>query len=1226
MRILQVRFKNLNSLAGEWEIDFMHPSFTADGIFAITGPTGAGKSTILDALCLALYGRTPRLHKVTKSGNEIMSRQTGECYAEVIFETQTGRYRCHWSQRRAHKKPDGELQSPKHEMADDASGRIFEAKIRGVAEQIEAVTGMDFDQFTRSMLLAQGGFAAFLQAAPDERAPILEQITGTEIYSKISVRVHERRFDERKKLDMLQAELAGMQLLGEDEELQLNTGLEQKIRQDEELNEQISMKNRAIAWLGGIIRLEAEIRELQLQKQAWQSRQDAFAPEQGRLGRAIQALELAGEYAGLISIRQEQENDRHDHKECLEIFSGCERDVKQAKEAMKEVSGRLGAVKAKQKEALPVIRKVLELDLKIRAKEDPVKAAEEAIAEQQSSLDRLRSGQNKDCADLEDKQKDFAELLKKLGETKADEGLVEYLAGIGEKADALKNLHRQHNDTIEEINKAEGQAARAKQLWKEEAGNLEKEERALLSRRKELAQKQEELRHILQDRELSSWHDSVSSLAAQNVLIDKGNEAAQILVKSREAIDKLTKDREALNNKKSFIEEQHRALAEKKGLQARELSLLERELFLLKKIEDFKEARRQLQDGRYCPLCGSREHPFAEGNIPVPDEMEQQLGTARADLERTNEAIAELMVTQAEVNKDIEQALAGQRECSEKAFEAELLIARICSELFLDAAAIDPGEKLKQLRIENEKELKHAVGIVQGVEGMEKKINELREALDKAKEEVTKAEHKTQTALHGMDSVAQLLERLRKEAKRLLSQQEESVNILQRDISGYGVQITSLDSLDYIQEQLTARRDQWVLRRQQKMELEQKIGALDMRTRHQAELMRGSEAEIRKQRELLDTMLREQESLRRERYEVFGDRNPEAEEERLAKAVEAAEKELETARQEVEARTRTFSELKSKIEELEKSIDKRDAKLKPAEEAFQKRLEGLGFIDEEDFAAASLPEEERNALAQKARALADEKTELLSEERGKIELLEGERQKGITDRSQEELDRALIKLVADQKELQQDIGGIRQRLKDNEKLKEEQQGRLRAIKLQQRECSRWDLLHEIIGSADGKKYRNFVQGLTLEMVTSYANRQLQKMTDRYLLIRDETQPLELDVIDNYQAGEIRSTKNLSGGESFIVSLSLALGLSHMAGKNIRVDSLFLDEGFGMLDEEALDTALETLAGLQQDGKLIGMISHVPALKERIGTQIQVIPQTGGRSRISGPGCRKCPVD
>jgi len=124
MRILQVRFKNLNSLVGEWQIDLMHPAFASDGIFAITGPTGAGKTTILDAICLALYGRTPRLNKVTKSGNEIMSRQTGECFAEVTFETQTGRYRCHWSQHRARKKPDGELQAPKKEIAKTDSGEI----------------------------------------------------------------------------------------------------------------------------------------------------------------------------------------------------------------------------------------------------------------------------------------------------------------------------------------------------------------------------------------------------------------------------------------------------------------------------------------------------------------------------------------------------------------------------------------------------------------------------------------------------------------------------------------------------------------------------------------------------------------------------------------------------------------------------------------------------------------------------------------------------------------------------------------------------------------------------------------------------------------------------------------------------------------------------------------------------------------------------------------------
>jgi exonuclease SbcC len=233
-----------------------------------------------------------------------------------------------------------------------------------------------------------------------------------------------------------------------------------------------------------------------------------------------------------------------------------------------------------------------------------------------------------------------------------------------------------------------------------------------------------------------------------------------------------------------------------------------------------------------------------------------------------------------------------------------------------------------------------------------------------------------------------------------------------------------------------------------------------------------------------------------------------------------------------------------------------------------------------------------------------------------------EREKHLTDLTLEMLHESINTCDFALKQMRLDIGGIIRGLSENENLFERQQERIKTIDAQKKECARWDDLHQLIGSADGKKFRNFAQGLTFEIMTMHANRQLRKMTDRYLLIRDALQPLELNVIDSYQAGEIRSTKNLSGGESFIVSLALALGLSQMASRKVRVDSLFLDEGFGTLDEEALETALETLAGLRQDGKLIGVISHVTVLKERIGTQIQVIPETGGRSSLSGPGCQR----
>ena len=183
--------------------------------------------------------------------------------------------------------------------------------------------------------------------------------------------------------------------------------------------------------------------------------------------------------------------------------------------------------------------------------------------------------------------------------------------------------------------------------------------------------------------------------------------------------------------------------------------------------------------------------------------------------------------------------------------------------------------------------------------------------------------------------------------------------------------------------------------------------------------------------------------------------------------------------------------------------------------------------------------------------------------------------------------------------------------------RQEQQKELAA---QEQKVARWGALHELIGSADGKKFRNFAQGLAFERVVAQANRALQRMSDRYLLKRSPAHPLELDVVDAYQGDEVRSTKNLSGGERFLVSLSLALGLSGMAGRSVRVDSLFLDEGFGTLDEEALETALDALMSLRRDGKQICVISHVQALKERIAAQIQVEPLQDGRSRLSGPGC------
>ena len=962
MRIHTIRLANLNALTGTWEIDLDHPAYS-DNIYALTGPTGAGKTTILDAISLALYGRTPRLARIGKTGNEIMSRHSGTCHAEITFSTRTGRYRSHWSQHRARRKAGGELQNPKHELADAESGELLATGLKDVAAAIERLTGMDYQRFTRAMLLAQGDFAAFLRAAPDERAPLLEQITGTEIYSRISIAVHERLRDALEQQRQLATETAGITPL----DAATHTALTQESaalqKQLAALATRQQQTAAALARAQNIAELTAELARLDEQHTAHQAALARFAPERERLAAAQSAALLDADYARLDTLRRAQQQNSRALAALDEQAPALARTHETANQALTAASARVHSEKQRLAAAQPRWQQTRAYDHTLRHQREQLATLEQRAAAHTAAQTALAAAEKHAAAARENSAR--ADVARKKTET----ALAAHLQG---------RLLREYQ--------------------------TEKE----------------------------------------NIL---------------------------------------------------------RELAYHQRIADLEQQRAHLHDGEPCPLCGATEHPYASELPAQPDDLTARLETLDTYIKRAE--------TLGEQHENAQRALASARE--------------------------------KQQQTENTLALA--------------------------------AEKAHNSAVHAEQHAA--------------LQQTYAQTLAARQA-------------------LLANRDP------------------DAEETAQQHAIAEAEAAMEKARDTCQTAQTAAAANQQQRAQLHA---------RLT----AQQQELQTAEQQFAAALGMCSEI---------------AAPSPAGRSPQRGRDGEGvddvpcapkistfsisdhphsntssraattFPDETAWQAARLPAATREALARQAAALDQQTLTLHTRQQDRAARLAS-----LTAQSADDPDTATLQArqEADEhirQQHQQTLAANQHRLAEHKRASERLAAQQQAIAKQAAETRRWQNLHELIGAADGKKYRNYAQSLTFASVIAQANRQLVQLSDRYLLTADPARPLELNIIDNYQGGETRSAKNLSGGESFIVSLALALGLAQMSGENMQIDTLFLDEGFGTLDEETLDSALETLSQLRTHGKHIGIISHVAALTERIATRIQITPQNGGNSTISGPGCRR----
>ena len=1071
MRILQIRFKNLNSLAGEWAIDLTHPAFLSDGIFVITGPTGAGKTTILDAVCLALYGRTPRLRHVTKSENEIMTRQTGECFAEVTFETRSGTFRCHWRQWRARKKASGELQAPRRELSDAISGQILESNVQGVADKVEEATGMDFERFTRSMLLAQGGFAAFLQAPADQRAPILEQLTGTEIYSDVSKRVHARVVLERDRLETLEAELAGIHLLEEAEEQRLHTELAALIEQASEAARRSDQTQQALLWLEGIRTLQAELATLEDRKKQLAGRIEAFQPERRKLERANRALELSGAYAGLVSLRDAQAQALRQHKEYSEALPACEAGLRQAETAFASSGATLEHAKREREQGLKTIRSVREYDVKLAEKETALSALKRELADREAAFATAQATSRNLTAQRAEAQAALAGVLEALERTAADQGLVEHLSAIQHACRQLLQLAetgREKKRALEaalarqqETAKAHMDALALKERQDRETARLEQ---AVALRRKALAE-------LLGDRSVADWRAGLMNTATRSSLLDKTEEARRqyetclLGIKTLEQRqEKRARNEAELTQRLQSAEKEHRRLEaeyEKREAEQAECS----------RLRAFEEARRHLHNGEPCPLCGATEHPFTGFSVPAPAGPEEHLARLKEELKRSGTALASLQGDLAGLSRErewvTEQLQKEAATLSEHETHVRECLAALAHPSITPATPKQPLPAtllltLQNLRETTETERRLAERILQQAEQEDAGLQADMTAWEKARHEANRLELALQTALHHKGSAEQEAVRAERERSSLLEQYTALRQTVLQELRPYGIEALAADGLETLLHSLSERRERWVSREKRRDLLQQKMSALELESRHLASRLLDMEKDLGQAAGKRPAPCRRiGKSCSSTRRRLIGDKSPDEEEKRLNGLVEEAEKRLEGVRQTVDAAKQRFAGLTSKRETLDHSIAERQAQIGPLEEDFRLRLSQTGFADEAEYRDACLTETVRNTLAQREQELLTERAELEARLADRIAQLAAEREKQVTDRTREELDETLATLRDTLKTQQEAIGGLRQKLHDNHMVKLAHQERTAAVEAQRRECRRWNNLHDL---------------------------------------------------------------------------------------------------------------------------------------------------------------------
>jgi DNA repair protein SbcC/Rad50 len=1209
MKILAIRLKNLASLAGPFEIDFTAEPLASAGLFAITGPTGAGKSTLLDALCLALFGAVPRLGdtgqaKMPDADSDIsigdprtlLRRGTGGGYAEVDFVGVSGRrYRARWEANRARDKASGKLQNSRQSLIDLDSEQLLASQKTEYKTQLELALGLNFEQFTRAVLLAQSEFSAFLKANDNERSELLEKLTDTALYTRLGRRAFDKAKEAKDAHKHLQDQATGVVPLAPEARAELD---EQFIQAQQQLKVQ-----------------QAQLKQLELQHtwlkelREWQQRQ-LDATEQ--LQRAQADWDSQGQQRQDLSRLEQLAPQRHQftrQAELLGMLTPLAAQIQASNTQQTELLTRQAQAQQQQAAAQAALADA------VKQQVDAGPLLQQAFAEQ-NTLAHLAKDLAKRNDDKQQQQSACTEgqnLLKALQEKQVavTERLQRLAAGL-ERSAALAPLGDAWTVYRERLQQL---MLIGNRLNKGQAELPQLEQRATAAAER-FTQQREALDLLYQEAgaEPHAVAEQIQLLASLLQDNRKQQRAFEDLTRLWDSQQQLDQQSGALTQKLADAQQQREQLNQT-GLQTKaELTVAEQTLTVTKQLLErqrlarsasVEELREQLQDDQPCPVCGSHEHPYHQ-----PEALLQSLGRHDENEEATaQKAVDTLKEKLTELRGEVGGLIAQQKEFLQ---QQEQLAAQ--------QSALAPSLDAHPLSalLFNQDAAKRSAWLAQQLSQLTQSISQDEQrqgALLNLQQNAGRLQQQLQAAQDASQQARQLLV----DQQRELSSDRER---LDEELNGFasllptetleGLRSEPAATFMQLDQQVSQRLEQLGQQKDELAEQQERQHAIEKEQTHQQHRQQQLDALLQQLRDVTAQHQAAQHTL----SNLLGE-HPSAEhwQQQLEQAVTQSRQseadantqlhELHNALIQLAADLKAQQERQQALLTEQHTLDSRISEWRALHpELDDSGLARLLAFDEAQVSALRQQVQHSEKAVEQAKVLLQEREQRLAEH---LALHNG-------NLDAEQLDSTLVALNQQLADGEKHLAELRARQSEDQRRQDANHSLALTTAKAYEEWQRWARLEALIGSANGDKFRKIAQAYNLDLLVHHANVQLRQLVRRYRLKRGGSM-LGLLVLDTEMGDELRSVHSLSGGETFLVSLALALGLASMASSTLRIESLFIDEGFGSLDPESLQLAMDALDGLQAQGRKVAVISHVQEMHERIPVQIQVKRQGNGLSTL-----------